>query len=72
MKEGVQCVDSFLLRLDVSQQVMDQVMAQLKQEGYDCYQTSVGGTGTHAIKLTSDESSSWLLTTDRDTLEQYF
>lgn len=46
-------------------------MAKLKAEGFDCYQTSVGGTGTNAISLTKDECENWLLSTDRDTLEQY-
>jgi mevalonate kinase len=58
--------------IDVPQTLLDQVMSQLKQEGFDCYQTSVGGKGTDAVSLTKDESDKWLLEADRDTLEQYF
>jgi mevalonate kinase len=46
-------------------------MTQLKEEGFDCYQTSVGGTGTDAVALTKNETEKWLLETNRDTLEQY-
>lgn len=67
---GGGCAVTFV-RDDVSQDTLDQVMAKLKAEGFDCYQTSVGGTGTNAISLTKDECENWLLSTDRDTLEQY-
>lgn len=55
----------------MSQDLIDEVMTKLKQEGFDCYQTSVGGTGTDAVTLTGDETENWLLETNRDTLEKY-
>lgn len=54
------------------QTLIDQVMSQLQQEGFDCYQTSVGGAGSGAVTLTKDETKNWLLEASRDTLEQYF
>lgn len=54
------------------QTLIDQAMSQLQQEGFDCYQTSVGGAGSGAVTLTKDETKNWLLEASRDTLEQYF
>ncbi|KAI8970216.1 ribosomal protein S5 domain 2-type protein [Mycotypha africana] len=56
---------------DIVQSVVDEVMSFLKDEGFDCYQTSIGGIGANAVPLTNNESSQWLLETDRSTLEQY-
>jgi mevalonate kinase len=70
-KECLIYVLNFFLK-DVPQSLIDQVMLQLKQEGFDCYQTSVGGAGSSAVTLTKDETKNWLLEANRDTLEQYF
>lgn len=67
---GGGCAVTFI-RDDVPQALIDQVMLQLKGEGFDCYQTSVGGTGADAMALTGIETEKWLLESDRDTLETY-
>jgi mevalonate kinase len=46
-------------------------MDELRAEGYDCYETSVGGVGADAVVLTGDESDSWLLESEREALEKY-
>ncbi|KAI8978521.1 ribosomal protein S5 domain 2-type protein [Pilobolus umbonatus] len=56
-----------LLREDVPQSTVNHVMGLLKKEGFDCYETSVGGKGVTAIPLIHDVS--WLLKADRKTLE---
>lgn len=67
---GGGCAVTFI-RDDVSQALIDQVLLQLKEEGFDCYQTSVGGKGADAMTLTGNETEKWLLETNRDTLERY-
>ncbi|CAO3610509.1 unnamed protein product [Mucor fragilis] len=68
---GGGCAVTFI-RDDVPQELIDQVMLKLQSEGFDCYQTSVGGTGADAVMLNKDETDEWLLKSNRDTLEQYF
>ncbi|KAK4520761.1 60S ribosomal protein L25 [Mucor velutinosus] len=68
---GGGCAVTFI-RDNVPQELIDQVMLKLESEGFDCYQTSVGGTGADAVMLSKDETDEWLLTSNRDTLEQYF
>ncbi|GAA5805260.1 hypothetical protein HPULCUR_010774 [Helicostylum pulchrum] len=68
---GGGCAVTFI-RDDVEQIVIDKVLDQLKEEGFDCYQTNVGGTGADAVTLTNDETKNWLLEANRDTLEHYF
>lgn len=68
---GGGCAVTFI-RDQVPQDVIDDVMVQLKNEGYDCYQTSVGGIGADATLLTKDETDTWLLTANNDILDQYF
>ncbi|KAI8080214.1 GHMP kinase [Gilbertella persicaria] len=67
---GGGCAVTFI-RDDIPQTLIDQVMTNLKHEGFDCYQTSVGGTGANAVLLRNDENAQWLLETSRDTLESY-
>ncbi|KAG2190615.1 hypothetical protein INT46_011281 [Mucor plumbeus] len=68
---GGGCAVTFI-RDNVPQELIDQVMLELQSEGFDCYQTSVGGTGADAVMLNNEETDKWLLETNRDTLEQYF
>ncbi|KAL7312097.1 Mevalonate kinase [Mucor circinelloides] len=68
---GGGCAVTFI-RDDVPQELINQVMLKLQSEGFDCYQTSVGGTGADAVMLNKDETDEWLLKSSRDTLEQYF
>lgn len=68
---GGGCAVTFI-RDEVPQNVIDDVMVHLKNEGYDCYETSVGGIGADATALTKDENDIWLLTADNTALDQYF
>ncbi|KAG2210214.1 hypothetical protein INT47_003199 [Mucor saturninus] len=68
---GGGCAVTFI-RDDVPQTLIDQVMLQLQGEGFDCYETSVGGAGSGAVTLTKGETKNWLLQASRDTLEHYF
>ncbi|KAI8643591.1 ribosomal protein S5 domain 2-type protein [Parasitella parasitica] len=68
---GGGCAVTFI-RDNVNQELIDQVMFKLQSEGFDCYQTSVGGAGASAVLLNKDETDKWLLEASRDTLEQYF
>ncbi|KAI8335274.1 mevalonate kinase-like protein [Choanephora cucurbitarum] len=67
---GGGCAVTFV-RDEVPQSVIDKIMSELEKEGFDCYQTSVGGTGADAVLLNGEESAQWLLETSRDTLENY-
>ncbi|KAI8387289.1 mevalonate kinase [Blakeslea trispora] len=67
---GGGCAVTFV-RDEVPQGTIDKVMSELEKEGFDCYQTSVGGTGADATLLTGEENAQWLLETSRDTLENY-
>ncbi|KAI9483667.1 MAG: ribosomal protein S5 domain 2-type protein [Benjaminiella poitrasii] len=68
---GGGCAVTFI-RDSVSQSELEDVMSKLKAEGFDCYQTSVGGTGVDAVSLVKTETDQWLLEAERDTLEHYF
>lgn len=46
-------------------------MLKLNEEGFDCYQTSVGGVGANAICLTNNENESWLLDLSREEIQKY-
>ncbi|KAI8880517.1 mevalonate kinase-like protein [Backusella circina FSU 941] len=67
---GGGCAVTFI-RDDVSQDLLDKVMDELRGEGFDCYETSVGGVGADAVVLTGDETDSWLLESEREALEKY-
>ncbi|KAI8393463.1 ribosomal protein S5 domain 2-type protein [Radiomyces spectabilis] len=58
-----------LMRNDVPQTTIDEVMKLLAAEGFDCYQTSVGGLGVHAVELADTEDEAWMLAVERATLE---
>lgn len=60
-----------ILCLETSQEVVDKVMSNLKKEGFDCYQTSVGGSGANATILSGNENEYWLLNASRSELEKY-
>lgn len=48
-------------------------MELLKSEGYDCYQTSVGGAGVRAVTLDDEnENLEWMLSAEKDLLEIKF
>ncbi|KAL0075720.1 GHMP kinase [Phycomyces blakesleeanus] len=59
-----------VLREDTQQSTIDTVVKSLGTQGYDCYQTLVGGVGAVAIELKTEDHS-WLLNASRDTLESY-
>ncbi|KAI9306044.1 mevalonate kinase-like protein [Cunninghamella echinulata] len=61
-----------VIRDDVSQEKINTVMDSLKSEGYDCYQTSVGGPGVRAVVLDENESLEWMLAAEKDLLENKF
>ncbi|KAG0739219.1 hypothetical protein G6F57_009583 [Rhizopus arrhizus] len=60
-----------LIPSDASQEIVDTVMLKLNEEGFDCYQTSVGGVGANAISLTNNENESWLLDLSREEIQKY-
>ncbi|KAI7905455.1 mevalonate kinase-like protein [Cokeromyces recurvatus] len=68
---GGGCSVTFI-RDSVSQSLINEVMLKLRNEGFDCYQTSVGGIGADAVTLLQNETYQWLLEADRETLEHYF
>lgn len=58
--------------VEVDQATIDTVMALLGKEGFDCYQTSVGGPGVRAVSLDASEDLAWMSRADMETLEQKF
>ncbi|CEI93702.1 hypothetical protein G6F70_001933 [Rhizopus microsporus] len=67
---GGGCAVTFIPN-ETSQEVVDKVMSNLKNEGFDCYQTSVGGSGANATILSGNENEHWLLNACRSELEKY-
>ncbi|OBZ84543.1 Mevalonate kinase [Choanephora cucurbitarum] len=67
---GGGCAVTFV-RDEVPQSVIDKIMSELEREGFDCYQTSVGGTGADAVLLTGEENAQWLLETSLKYRVQY-
>ncbi|KAI8099806.1 GHMP kinase [Halteromyces radiatus] len=61
-----------IIRDDVDQETITKVMELLEKEGFDCYQTSVGGTGVEAVTLTPAEDIEWMINADKETLENKF
>lgn len=69
--EDILKVLNIFLCLETSQEVVDKIMSNLKNEGFDCYQTSVGGSGANATVLSGNENEFWLLNASRSELEKY-
>ncbi|CAO3668672.1 unnamed protein product [Rhizopus stolonifer] len=67
---GGGCAVTFI-PCDVNQEAMDNAMSRLNAEGYDCYQTSVGGAGANVISLTGNENEDWILNTCREEIQKY-
>ncbi|SAM05448.1 hypothetical protein [Absidia glauca] len=61
-----------VIRDEVDQATIDTVMALLGKEGFDCYQTSVGGPGVRAVNIDANEDLAWMSRVDMETLEQKF
>ncbi|KAI9314187.1 ribosomal protein S5 domain 2-type protein [Dichotomocladium elegans] len=58
-----------IIQDDVSADAIDAVSSELRLNGFDCYSTSLGGIGVSASVLTADENDSWIITADRQVLE---
>ncbi|CAO3587636.1 unnamed protein product [Absidia cylindrospora] len=61
-----------IIRDDVDQDTIANVMRLLENEGFDCYQTSVGGAGVGAVTLDATENLKWMNEVDMDILEKKF
>ncbi|KAI8065913.1 GHMP kinase [Gongronella butleri] len=61
-----------LMPKDVTQDVVNAAVAALEKEGYDCYETLVGGIGAAAVALDDNETLAWMTQADEATLKQKF
>ncbi|KAI9254629.1 ribosomal protein S5 domain 2-type protein [Phascolomyces articulosus] len=61
-----------IIRDDVNVETTNSVAQKLAGEGFDCYRTSLGGTGVNAVILIDDSlDQAWLINADRETLEAH-
>ena len=56
--------------IDISEESLDTVTKELHTQGYDCYQTSLGGVGASASILSDIQDETWIESADRHTLEK--
>ncbi|KAI9254301.1 GHMP kinase [Sporodiniella umbellata] len=67
---GGGCAVTFIPK-DASQEKIDLATSRLEEEGFDCYQTSVGGVGASAMLLTGNENQEWVLSVCREDIQKY-
>ncbi|KAI8143749.1 ribosomal protein S5 domain 2-type protein [Fennellomyces sp. T-0311] len=60
-----------IIRDGVNAETINSVSKELKAEGFDCYQTLLGGTGVNAVALGDAHDQKWLFNADRETLEMH-
>ncbi|KAI9496810.1 ribosomal protein S5 domain 2-type protein [Zychaea mexicana] len=60
-----------IIRDDVNVETTNLVAQKLAAEGFDCYRTSLGGSGVNAVVLDNSLDQAWLMSADRETLEMH-
>ncbi|KAF7728470.1 hypothetical protein EC973_006023 [Apophysomyces ossiformis] len=60
-----------VLRDNLKQETINEAITLLGAEGFDCYQTSVGGIGVDAVELGEKEDEAWMVSADRAQLDSY-
>lgn len=57
--------------IGISAETIQAAIAELANNGFDCYQTSLGGVGVSASVLADSEDETWMDSADRRTLESH-